>query len=743
MAEFSWSATPGKFYTLESTTDLGVETWQTVGSYAPVRLTDLKYNTGYNSGGLFFRVRSGVYDTDDDGLEDWEELLVGFDPENERTGRWYEDDDRRLREVLSSPSIVSIGVLDGKAREDWPDSAVIAVRRSGGVRAISVPLSWSGTAGPASDYIGQVSQVDFAVGQNEVLIEINALDDGLTEDDEIIQVQALQGEGYFASSLLAHITVEDRSPNGLPGEVEAARFLEQATFGPVSEDVASVREMGMSAWIEAQFQAEVNHLMPVIDAWEAAGNNIGSSSKMLAWWERAMNGTDPLRQKMAYALSQIFVISDADGGLAGQPRGMVHYYDMLLDHSFGNYRDLLLDITLNPTMGRYLSHVQNMAADPRTGLFPDENYAREIMQLFSIGLWELNPDGSRKLDTSGDPIPTYDIDDIGEFARIFTGLNYEGNNDSQWWRFLYPKSNYLEPMRMWNGPYDVWNDETESYDEVWFHDPGEKRLLRGKVVPANQRGEKDIEDAIDNLFNHPNVGPFIGLRLIQRLVTSNPTPGYIARVSAAFDDNGEGVRGDLKAVLRAILLDPEARSAELAMSPEFGKVHEPYLRLVKLARAFKATSPSGWYAITDLQNDYGMQPLRSPTVFNFFQPDYQPNGEIKEHGLVSPELQIVNEVYMFSVKNHLYRASYDYFNRYSNNRAYDVKADLGEALTHAHDADALVSFLDRKINGSRSTPEELAAISYSLNRIAPTEAMNRVETAVYLISTTATASVQR
>lgn len=742
-ASLRWSALPGLEYAVETTNDLSLETWALARNFAPGRQIELSYETSLGSEALFFRLECAEYDTDEDGLEDWEEHLIGFDPETDRTDRWYEDDDRRVRELLSYPSIITVGVLDGEAREDWPDAAVVVLRRSGGIQPISVNLEWSGSASVGVDYVGRRSSVEFAAGQSEVILEVDALEDDLVEGDESISVRAIEGVGYFPSALAAEITVVDERPDGLPGRIEAIRFLEQATFGPALEDLDAVQSLGMEEWIERQFDEDAGYLLPVALDWEAEGNSIRGSTKMMAWWERAVNSSDSLRQRMAYVLSQIFVISDADGGLAGQPEGMLNYYDMLLDHSFGNYRDLLLAVTYHPCMGRYLSSAQNMAADERIGSFPDENYAREVMQLFSIGLWELNPDGSRKLDTNGDPIPTYDNEDIGEFARIFTGLNYEGNNNSQWWRFYYPSHNYVEPLRMWNGPYEVWNDLTEQYDDVWFHDPGEKRLLNGQVVPANQRGEEDISDAIDNLFNHPNVGPFIGLRLIQRFVTSNPSSGYIERVSTAFADNGAGVRGDFSAVLKAVLLDPEARSVESAFDPEFGKVQEPYLRLVRQARVFNASSPSGWYGLSGLADEYGMQPMSSPTVFNFFQPDYQPNGEIKDLGLVAPELQIVNEVNLVETKNHLYRAAYEYYNSYSSDPSYSVRSDYGEALTHAFDPDALVAFLDDKLNNSRCTPVELATVARAINRIEITEPLDRVETAVYLLSTTATASVQR
>jgi uncharacterized protein (DUF1800 family) len=345
-----------------------------------------------------------------------------------------------------------------------------------------------------------------------------------------------------------------------------------------------------------------------------------------------MAGPDPVRQRIALALSEIFVISERFDLLFISPDGRASYYDMLLRNAFGNYRDLLMDVTRHPAMGLYLSHLNNRKSDPAVGRFPDENYAREVMQLFSIGLFELNLDGSRKLDAAGRPIPTYDNDDITEFAKIFTGLGPGGLGDT-FGREL--RFDTTAPMRM----YDEW------------HEPGEKKLLGGVVVPAGQTGSRDLEDAVDVLFQHPNVGPFFGRFLIQRLVTSNPSPEYIARVASKFNDNGSGVRGDMKAIIRAILFDPEA-SGESA-GPRYGRLQEPFVRYVALCRMFRASSASGlfinsgFYADVFLNQHAGA----APSVFNFFLPDYQPSGAIGEAGLVAPEFQITTDSTLIGMAN--------------------------------------------------------------------------------------------
>ncbi len=437
----------------------------------------------------------------------------------------------------------------------------------------------------------------------------------------------------------------------------AARFLSRAAFGADLELIEEVAELGEAAWLEQQFDQEPTLHMPLTvdllerteeafdeileilrdhderveekleEHLEEVFGDLYGPSRRFAWWQAAMTGPDQLRQRVAFALSQIFVVSDRVDELADAPEGLASYYDVLVRGAFGNYRDLLLEVTLHPVMGLYLSHLNNRRADPLTGRFPDENYAREVMQLFSIGLYELAPDGSRRLDATGRPIPTYGNPQIVEFARVFTGLGPGGPEGE----FGSDEVDFTRPMRIYQA----------------FHDRGEKRLLGDTVLPAGRRGMRDVEAAIDHLFQHPNVGPFIGRRLIQRLVTSNPSPAYLKRVSAAFDDNGDGVRGDLEAVVRAILLDPEAVSP--ADRPPFGQVREPLLRHIAFLRAFRAWSESGSFLELGyrFEEELLQHPLSAPSVFNFFAPDHQPKGL----EWVAPELQITTTSTIVNMAN--------------------------------------------------------------------------------------------
>lgn len=447
----------------------------------------------------------------------------------------------------------------------------------------------------------------------------------------------------------------DNNDNAAPPERDlfaASRLGARTTFGAPVTTIEEIADVGLETWIEEQFALPLSsHDAVVVDLLQQQiGGDFDEILEQLdiddltaifgrmAWWHRSITAPDQLRQRTAYALSQIFVVSDEVNALFQTAYGTSNYYDMLLENAFGNFRTLLLDVTLHPSMGIYLSHMNNAKGNPETGTFPDENYAREVMQLFSIGLFELNPDGSEKTDESGDPIPTYNNDDIREFAKIFTGLSWGIEQN----RFgidrigvLYPEA-FQSPMAM--------------FDD--FHETGEKLLLNDVVVPAGQTGIEDLEAAIDNLFNHPNVPPFIGKQLIQRLVTSNPSPAYVERVSNTFIDNGAGVRGDMRSVIKAILLDDEA-VADPDPTSQFGKLREPLLRYTSMLRQLGVSSADGFYANTGnlVRESIQQHPLSAPSVFNFYLPNHTPIGPIGEAGLVAPEFQITNTNSIVQISN--------------------------------------------------------------------------------------------
>ena len=426
----------------------------------------------------------------------------------------------------------------------------------------------------------------------------------------------------------------------LPNHSSAAKLTAQSTFGATIETIDEISNMGFEDWMDVQLNLPLgpgmlDQVIAYHDFRKAGENNpdAGTSIRFwdYAWWQYHMTQPDYIRQRVAFALSEILVISQ-NSSFGGNPYAFGHYYDILLEHAFGNYRDLIQDITYHAAMGEYLTFINNPKTDTLENRFPDENYAREVMQLFTIGLFELNQDGTRILDAQNEPIPTYDNYDIIEFSKVFTGLMW-GDRPLQLNQFFkgdLDRTSYTVPMQMLNE----------------MHEPGEKNLLNGFTVMDRNPidGDADINDALDNLFNHQNVGPFIGKLLIQRLVTSNPSPAYVSRVAGAFNDNGSGVRGDMKAVIRAILLDDEARDCDNALNDHFGKLREPFIRYVQVCNALKLTTTSGNYrnAMYYIMDQVGQKPFTSPSVFNFFQPDHQPIGPVAEADLVAPEFQIVN-----------------------------------------------------------------------------------------------------
>ncbi|MBD5781236.1 DUF1800 family protein [Pelagicoccus sp. NFK12] len=431
----------------------------------------------------------------------------------------------------------------------------------------------------------------------------------------------------------------------LPSLEEASRFLAQASLSSRIQEIETVASLGFGAWIDGQFAEVPGYILPGTKWWRDNVENFFWVHRHYAWWDQVMNSSDLLRQRLAVALGEVYVLSDQalDGGAA--TFGMADFYDMLLDHSFGNWRDLLRDTSLHPAMGNYLSHLKNRKANPEENRYPDENYAREIMQLFSIGLFELNPDGSRKLDAEGNPIPTYDNEDITNFARVFTGFAFGGENNSPDIRWHFDFGQWV-----WDAPMKAWEHE---------HDQECKVLLNGTVLPAfsedpGRVAMDDFEAAIDNLFHHPNVGPFISYRLIQRLVKSNPSPGYVQRVAQVFADNGKGVRGDMKSVVKAILLDAEARVPVSDDDLFAGRLREPYLRWVRIVTSLGAASVDGGKPLIpdwEHPSEMGQRVMSSNSVFNFFQPDYVPQGEMADAGLVGPEFQVLNSSTAMATQN--------------------------------------------------------------------------------------------
>ncbi|HSU80948.1 MAG TPA: DUF1800 family protein, partial [Thermoanaerobaculia bacterium] len=453
-------------------------------------------------------------------------------------------------------------------------------------------------------------------------------------------------KGYFRQTSGSQTFTPPPPPPALPGgpptSQDAARFLFQATYGPRPGEVEALQQKGFASWLNEQFaMPAVSHLATYDQLLASSGEQPSPGLVRESFFAQAVQGPDQLRQRVAFALSELFVVSDQNAVLRNNPEALASYLDLLAGKSFGNFRDLLEGVTLSPAMGIYLNMAGSSKSIPQLGVNPNENYAREILQLFSIGLYELHPDGTLRLDATNQPIPTYDQDVVKAVARAFTGWTLGGQNQGDPRKFFRPERNFRVPMESW----------------TLYHDTDAKTLLDGNVLPAGQSPHTDLQQALDLIFNHPNAGPFFCRGLIQKLVTGNPSPGYVYRCGQAFANNGAGVRGDLKAVLRAILLDYEARAASLATRPDEGHLREPVVRVAGLLRTLDAKPRLGrWRFARSFDQpgkSTGQTPLRSPTVFNFFEPGYALPGEIAQSGLVSPEFQIATETTVVGAGNYL------------------------------------------------------------------------------------------
>lgn len=487
--------------------------------------------------------------------------------------------------------------------------------------------------------------------------------------------------------------VGSATPAALPASREqAARFLTQATFGPTEAELDRVIAIGYKRWIDEQLAKPPSRHRAAWEAADAAAKaadprgGAGQDQVLESFWRQAITGDDQLRQRMAYALSQIFVLSMQDGSVGGSPRAVAAWLDLLGTQGLGKYRDLLEAVARHPLMGQYLSHLRNQKADARTGRVPDENFAREVMQLFSIGLVELNPDGSARVGADGLPIPTYGPADIAGMARVFTGWSWACPEWPDNSCFLYGSA---------GGASDPERDLLPMMGYPQYHSPEEKSFL-GLTIPAQSPSnpEASLKAALDHLAAHPNVGPFIGRQLIQRLVTSNPSPLYVAAVASAFRASG----GDLRAMLEAVLLHPEARQTAATA----GKVREPVLRLSAFLRAFDFRSDSGAYKVGNTDNAgtaLGQSPLRSPSVFNFYRPGYVPAGtEAGQRGLHAPELQIAHETTLAGYVNFMRDAvayGVGQWNAAQGRR--DLQADFSAELALAEEPPALAERIDRRL----------------------------------------------
>ena len=514
-----------------------------------------------------------------------------------------------------------------------------------------------------------------------------------------------------------------------PADVEASRMLMQATFGPTMDSIAEYRSFpDASSWIDAQMALPASLASPYT---RANSNGSNPQARHEAWWNNALYGEDQLRQRVAFALSQLFVVSDVDFALANAQYGVADYYDMLAVSAFGNYRELLEDVALHPVMGVYLSMVLNEKADEATNVRPDENFAREVLQLFSIGLHEL--DASARPVPANDPAPAYTQRTVEEFARVFTGWNYPA-------------------ARYWNDTnINVANFEGPMEPDEVYHDVGAKKLLNGAIAPAGLTAREDLEFALDNIAIHPNVGPFVSKRLIQRLVTSNPSPAYVARASATFDDDGAGERGNLGALVRAILLDPEARTGHVD-DPDFGKLREPVVRMVHLWRALDAVPGpeangvhrTADFALYRIDEAVGQAVQHASSVFDFYPPD---NATVPGGERLSPEMQIMSEADIAATHDDLRHQFHRSTTRsdLSDDSPRMTLADLEPLVALARDPGALLDRYDLLFAAGGMPDDVRAVLGDYLGRFGDDDRSRyaAVQDTMFMLSVSPTFTLQR
>ena len=544
-------------------------------------------------------------------------------------------------------STAEIDVTSGNAQQ-LNKSPTISLALS--TTLVMAPATVTLTASPA-DSDGTITKVRFyrdGVNIGEKTVTPYTLTDTVSVPGQQVRysADAIDNVGNIGTTLTQVVTAQVPPAVAVSGNADVWRLLNQATFGASQDEAAKVLQMGIPGWIDNQFTKPMsgypNSRYNKIQLSETAdcttrdplGNNYPSNSPQsncvrdhltLAMLQRdlftnAASAQDQLRQRVAWALSQIVVTSGVENDLS-YAHVMSRFQQIMFDEAFGNYENILKRVTLSPAMGNYLDAVNNDRPDPTKGRVPNENYAREIMQLFSIGLLELKPDGTPLLDAFGEEINTYDQDDIKQFARVFTGYTYANPDGS--------------PITKKNGVYYGADMGVFPGTATTGHDTDLKTLLNGTVLPAGQTPQQDLDGAVHNVFMHPNTGPFIAKTLIQRMVTGNPTPGYVQRVAAVFANNGSGVRGDLKATVRAMLLDAEARGPAKA-DTTFGQLREPVLMMTGLIRALNGVTDGA--ALGDRTSTLGQRPYYSPTVFNYFQTDATVPGT----SILAPEFQIHN-----------------------------------------------------------------------------------------------------
>jgi uncharacterized protein (DUF1800 family) len=680
-------------------------------------------------------VLDGLVDTDDDGMTDLDEGFAGTnpgDPESRlrisfdhptvgvrystESGKWY---------LLEGRELSDGGVWGelGEPREGNGSEMLweLVDRSRGYVRIRVIDLD--------QDQDGLKSWEEFQFGLSDVNRYSNiAGSSGTGFTDYASASLALEGSG---TGILANGKTFERRAQS---REEVHKFLNQATWGATPVLTDELIQAGIAGWLHSQLTQVPQRSITLATNGNAITNSSTYPTLATMGGIRAiMNHEDQVSLKMTQALSEILVASTQNDTIRQNFPLQRTYYETLKRDSLGFYRDLLENITHSSMMGIYLSYIQNQKSDPETGRLPDENYAREIMQLFTIGLKKLNQDGTPVLDLEGNEIPTYDNEVIMEMAKIFTGFGFGGPSVVQF--FSVPNGTQMHyPMIMYDG----------------FHEPGEKQLFDNITIPAGQTGVQDVDSALDALCNHPNIAPFIGRLLIQRLVTSNPSPEYIARVAGVWDNDGLGRRGNLKAVARAILMDPEARGSA-GLREDFGRVRGPFEQFIALMRALDAKNestgedeyPKYPVNLTLMVGTLQQVPLWAPSVFNFYLPNHSPVGLLQGADLKAPELQIMTDATSIAVDNFIRKVAENGIDVTSTYPADRIFLNTATALTLVDNPPALLDYLDETLLGGMMTDATRSAILNVLSRETIRDPEYLAEAAIHLAATSPEFLIQK
>ena len=559
----------------------------------------------------------------------------------------------------------------------------------------TVTVSWSPVDGAAAYkiYRGTKSNYQSSVPVATGVAAAPFVDTVVNGPTYFYKVTAYNAGGESPRSLEVSASPEAPAPPVDENALAAFRFLRRATWGPRPGEVSALAANGVDAFLNDQFAAPVSEYPDTL-------YSLPVEMTQEHFMHLALTGPDQLRQRVAWALHKIWVVSAIDINNAG---AIVNYQRTLMNGAFGNYRDVMKNVTLNPAMGRYLNMLNNRAQS-LTGVPPNENYARELMQLFTVGIPRLNPDGSIIRDENGLEVPVYSETDVKELARIFTGWTFGDGNP------------LTIPTRSGSENYRVPMEAVARY-----HDVGAKMFL-GHEFAANQTAQQDLDQALDVLFNHPNVGPFIGRQLILQLVTSNPSPAYVAAVAAAFNDNGAGVRGDMQAVIRAVLTHPEAGLS----SPNSGKLSEPVLFIVSQLRALNASVTDHPF-MSDKAEEMGQKVFFPGSVFSYFSPGFRVRGTVGPTGapLGGPEFQVLTSVTALVRANFVGSLLGGHFGT-------DVVFDYGPFTSRAADPAVLVDYCAELFMGSRISPEMRAEIILAVRASSASSMRERSRTAIYL-----------